>query len=314
MNKTLGITRNTNAQQIFSFLEDVSHARNNLQKESASVVPDPPIRVRKTKGSSEIYVSMRKGKTRTLASVLSPTKRDKRTQCAELMFGVAAKFSVEHRLQDDHKTKAALAELEHSALDVLDHDIKAGEMRVLFETILKRPAEITTGIARSSASIMAPIELEKKASQSAAEHRETDQGPPPRRKTRRPRLKNFTRPLEAAARKTNRTSGNEPVAAEIIQPAPMLAPKPPEQMALTSKIGEIAIFSSERSPLIDQSLMIPRTENNTPARMPMPMPMPMSQDKSSHAAPLPPKSRKGLLAFFSWMAQGFTNFFRSCFG
>jgi hypothetical protein len=309
MNKTLSITRDTNAQQVFSFLERVSHARNNLQKERASVVPDPSIRVRKGKYSSEIYVSVKKeGKRQTVTSALSPTKRDKRMQCAKLMFGVATKFSVKHQLQDDHEIKAALAKLRPSALDVIDRDIKAGEMRALFETILKRPAEITTGIARSSASITAPIEPEKKTSQPAAENRETDQSPPAREKTRRPRLKNITRPLKAAARKRTRTSGNELLAAEIIHPTPVLAPKPPERMASTSKISEAAIFSNERSPLIDRSLMISMTENNTPA------PMPMQQDKGSHAAPLPTKPRKGLLAFFSWIAQGLANFFRSCFG
>nr|WP_314628446.1 hypothetical protein [uncultured Noviherbaspirillum sp.] len=308
MNKTLSITRNTNAQQVFSFLEDVSHARNNLQKARTNVVPDPSIRVRKTKGISEIYVSMRKeGKTQSVASALSPSKRDKRMQCAKLMFGVASRFSVEHQLQDDQKVKAALAEIKHSASDVLDHDIKAGEMRARFETILKRPAEITTGISRTSASIMTPIEPEKKTSQPAAENRETKQGPPARKKTRRPRLKNITRPLKAAAREKTRTSGNELLAAEIAPPMPVLAPKPPEQMAWPSTISETAIFSDERSPLIDQSSMVSRTENNTPVKMPMP------QDESSHAAPLPSRPGKGLLAFFSWIAQGFTNFFRSCF-
>ncbi len=315
MNKTLGINRHTDAQQVFSFLEKVSHARNNLQKERASVVPDPSIRVRKTKRSSEIYVSMKKeGKTQSVTSALSPTKRDKRMQCAKLMFGVAHRFSVEHQLQDDDKIKAALAKLEPSAFDLIDRDIKAGEMRALFETILKRPAEITTGIACSSALIIAPIEPEKKISQPAAENRETDQGPPARKKTRRPRLKNLARPLKAAARKANRTPGNELAAADIFHPAPVLAPKPPERMALTSTISETSIFSNERSPLIDQSLMISRTEHSTPAQMPMPMPAPMPQDKSSNAAPLPPRPRKGLLAFFSWIAQGFTNFFRSYFG
>jgi hypothetical protein len=310
MNKTLSITRNTNAQQVFTFLEGVSQARNRLHKSSASAVPDPSIRVRKRAGLPEIYVSPGKeGKKQTVASALSPTKRAKRMKCAELMFGVAKKFSVEHQLQNDQKVRTALAELKHATSGVLNHDIKAGEMHALFETILIRPAEITTGGARSSTPLMAQTEPEKNPTpRPAAENRETVQAPPAKKKTRRPRLKNITRPLEAAARKGSRTPGNERVAAEIIRPAPVLVPRRDKRMALTSTTSESAVFANERRPLIDQSMMMSRIGNKRPA------PMPMPQDRSRHAAPAPARPRKGLLAFFSRILQGLRNFFRSRFG
>ena len=197
MNRTLSITRGTDAHQVFAFLGGVNQARSSHQKQGKVVVPDPSIRVRKKGGVAEFYVSEAKKATKqTAASMLSPTKRAKRMECARIMFDVAHKFLLDHQLQDDRKAQKALADIAHFKDRTMNHDIKAGEMHALLETILKRPAEIT--IARQPPPLMTETGLRQQAPCAAAENPKTDKVALARKKTRRPRLKNIIRPAIAA--------------------------------------------------------------------------------------------------------------------
>lgn len=312
MNKTLSIRRDTNAQEIFSYLDRISRARNLSQRQSASVVPDPPIRARIIDGATELYVSrLKTGSRKTIGSSSSASKRLNRLRCAEIMIDVAKKFAARHQLENDRKVRTALAEIKSAERHVMSHDIKAGEMRALLETILKRPAELTIGTVRPSLPMTAQVEPEREKSHPAAERRAIAQASPAKKKTPRLRVKNFTRPRKALTQKKTGIARNAMDDADVIPPMRLFAPEPGKRVASMSRAGEADIFSDERRPLLDSSSTSSTAETNAPASLPTPMPSPQN---SSTAASMPAKPRNGFLAFFSWIIQGVTNFFRSRFG
>lgn len=308
MNSTLTITRETNAQHVFSYLETVHQQRKKLQEQSTRLVPAPSIRVREDRGVVKIYVPDETKGKQTVASRLSPTKRNKRMKCAALMFEVANRFLIKNQLQNDPKAKTALAEIKRSKKRILKHDIKADEMRALLESILKRPAEVTMQTARVPKPVAAQSAApDKEAPRPVVENHEKDQVHPARNKRPRPRLKNITRPLKAAAQQIRKPPRRETVAAEILPAAAICIPAPEQSVATTFTIKDCSVASIEQRHPADPLCIRPEIESRSP------MPFPTPQDKSASATSTPSRSRNGFLAFFSWIASGLANFFKNLF-
>ena len=310
MNRTLSIRPNTDAHQVFLFLEGVNRARNRLEKQGAVLVPDPSIRVRKKCGVAEFYVSEVKNAGKpTAASKLSVTKRAKRMKCARIMFGVARKFVRDHRLQNDQKAKAALASIKDLKDRTTNHDIKAGEMHALLESILRRPGEIAT--ARLSTPPATETKPTQKTSCASAESPATDQVTPAPKKARRVRVKNFTRLVEAAALESSKSKSKLITDTRTNAPAPVLFSTPETQVTPLPTTSEANISFREHSPSTSMTVPLPKTENDTPVAMPVQSP---PDNRSTVASSLPSKPRTGFLAFLSRMVEGLTQFFKSRFG